>query len=297
MLAFLIALLDHDIKDSEYRSALVSGLAVLGLDERCGWKSAKHYTPILSAITTVAKMLVLYAAKKVRDAKISGLVELESLAEEDAREQAPGHFDLVQDMADRFIGLTSHGCRLSPMDWVLRLRTYGQKIRYDTAEDGAVDWVGDRVLLGHTSFTMAHLRSMVHGLVHVARALLHAELLLLEVDQGEELTQSAREVLPEIQWDGLVDNPAELSAGWNLFKDARNSLKVDRQAWLYTRVLEEQGLRGAFVDSEATTAAGSQQSGRASGQVVWRVGRVEDYSRAKRKFEELALILCLLTGG
>ena len=36
VLVFLLALLDHNLKDNEYGSAFVSALAVLGVDDSCG---------------------------------------------------------------------------------------------------------------------------------------------------------------------------------------------------------------------------------------------------------------------
>ena len=68
--SFLIALLDHDLRDSEYSSALVSGLAVLGLGKQCAWRSALLYTQTLSAIVTVARMLAVYDARRARDALV-----------------------------------------------------------------------------------------------------------------------------------------------------------------------------------------------------------------------------------
>ncbi len=66
VLDFFIALLDHDIGDNEYQNALYSGLAVLGIQAEHGWHSALAYTPVLSAIVTVARMFVLSKAKRAR---------------------------------------------------------------------------------------------------------------------------------------------------------------------------------------------------------------------------------------
>ena len=60
VLVFLLALLDHNLKDNKYRSVFVSALAVLGVDNIRGWKDLLIYTPIMSAIIIVIKMLVLY---------------------------------------------------------------------------------------------------------------------------------------------------------------------------------------------------------------------------------------------
>jgi hypothetical protein len=66
VLGLLALLLDYHLKDDEYKSALVSATAVMGVDGDCGWKDLLAYTPIISAIVTVARMLVLYTAVKMR---------------------------------------------------------------------------------------------------------------------------------------------------------------------------------------------------------------------------------------
>ncbi|KAF2835757.1 hypothetical protein M501DRAFT_1019740 [Patellaria atrata CBS 101060] len=52
VLAFLLSLLDHQLKDNEYQSVLISAAAVFGVDVNQGWKSVLAYTPVLSAIIT-----------------------------------------------------------------------------------------------------------------------------------------------------------------------------------------------------------------------------------------------------
>jgi hypothetical protein len=60
-LAFWIAMFDHKMKDHEYDSAIVSGLAVIGIRHTGeGYAAAIDYTPKLSAIVTVLRGLVVY---------------------------------------------------------------------------------------------------------------------------------------------------------------------------------------------------------------------------------------------
>ena len=221
VLEFLLSLLDHNLKDDEYKSVLVSAAAVFGVDNDRGWKSALSYTPTISAIVTVARMLVLYKASKARKERVAEIMEKEGFNKEDADEQAPSYFDLVKEMANRFMTLTSYGGNPSPMDWLLRLRTYGMKIRFTINADGVVEWVGDTLLYGHIKFSMAGLRLMIHGLVETTRMELRKELLLLDVDEDGQVADGATQV-PVIEWDSLVDNPAEIRTGWNFFKDKRN---------------------------------------------------------------------------
>ena len=73
VLAFLISLLDHQLGDDYYKSALVSATAALGVDRDRGWKSPLVYTTVLSGLVTVSKMLVLYSAVQAQKKEIAEL--------------------------------------------------------------------------------------------------------------------------------------------------------------------------------------------------------------------------------
>jgi hypothetical protein len=52
---------DHELKDREFESGIISAAAILGLEvEKGGWRSALSYTPMLSAIITMLQALVVY---------------------------------------------------------------------------------------------------------------------------------------------------------------------------------------------------------------------------------------------
>ena len=292
---FWVSILDHDIKDRASRNALISALAVMGIDEAGGWKSPLTYTPILSAVVTVSKMIVLYQAYLRRNKDIERITRErlnqdfdEETAKRMACEDAPAHFDLVQVMAHRFMGLTSHGGRPSPMDSILHLRTYGLTIRYDTTEAGQVDWHGERVLFGDIEFTMSALRGMAFGMIEECRRLLFRGLLLLDVDRHGELTKQGKATVPAIPWRDLVDNPSQRRAGWNVFMDKRNKFPVDGQTWLWDRIWTEEGLFREFVEE-----SGSAQDD----QVMWRETRLRQYRKEIGQFRELLLVLTHMLCG
>ncbi|KAF2092967.1 hypothetical protein NA57DRAFT_49383 [Rhizodiscina lignyota] len=82
------------------------------------------------------------------------------------------------------------------------LRTYGLKVHYGTAADGVVDWVGDRLLYGHISFSMPDLRAMIHGLVHASWLRFKRRLLLLHVDdEGRPNSADTTTRLPLVKID------------------------------------------------------------------------------------------------
>jgi hypothetical protein len=139
---------------------------------------------------------------------------------------------------------------------------------------------------------MPQLRSMIHGLVEATRMELRRDLLLLEVDDAGDATEGAT-LLPTVAWDKLVDNPAELRAGWNFLQDARNTFDgVDGAAWLAKRVANERKLRRSFVDADA-----SRLTAAAGGGVAWVKKRVEQYEKSMRQFREHLLVAMHMTGG
>ena len=62
-MVFWIAMFDHELKDSEFKSGITSGLAVLRIDTQNGsWKTALDNIPIFSSIMSIIRALVVYQA-------------------------------------------------------------------------------------------------------------------------------------------------------------------------------------------------------------------------------------------
>ena len=81
-IAFWLAMLDHDIRDSEHINGIISALMVLAIDERNkGWKPATLYTPVLSAIITISRSMVVYKAYDNRNAIVKRLIRAELISE------------------------------------------------------------------------------------------------------------------------------------------------------------------------------------------------------------------------
>ena len=135
---FWIAMFDYKLKDSEFRSGIMSALAVLGIDTQTGsWKSALSYTPILSAVVAIMRALVVYRAWQMRQHNIRDKMS-QGLSEEEAAAQARSTVEGVDMLVQRFMTLREFGGRISPMDRILRMRTYGLKIRITTKAGGTV---------------------------------------------------------------------------------------------------------------------------------------------------------------
>jgi hypothetical protein len=137
-LAFWIAMFDHELKDREFESGIISAAAVLGLEvERGGWRSALSYTPMLSAIITTLRALVVYRAHGDRQRSIEADIRQGS-TEVEAKRRAPAIVDGVDAMVKRFMTIRDFGGRITPMDRLLHQRTYGMRIRYTTKAEGTV---------------------------------------------------------------------------------------------------------------------------------------------------------------
>ncbi|KAH6132289.1 hypothetical protein HBI68_255650 [Parastagonospora nodorum] len=290
---FMLSLLDQELGDDEYSSVLISAMAVLGISATSGWLSPLVYTPKQSAIITTSRMLVLYQSTKMRKAAIEKLVE-EGHDEEEAAELAPGHHEFVQDMSSRFMTLEQYSGKPTPMDAILRLRAFGFKIRFTTNAEGVIDWVGDTLLYGNIQFSMAALRSMVHGMIASTQQQMLKNLMLLQVD-SEGAIAATETPCPVIDWSRLVDNAAEQQVGWSFIRDPRNrgaTSVEDPVYWLGQRVGDEKRLQRDFVNREASRASFAQGGG-----LVWVKDRVEAYGEAMKKARQSLAALVHITGG
>ena len=125
-LRLCISLLDHQVHSSHYQNAVVSALAVLGVDtEHLTWLPAENYTPTLSAVVKLARMMVvLEMYDSVPNPEEAAMVKL------------------VGQKVERYMMMT----KPTPMKWIFMIRTYGMKIRYSTTAPGTVQWHrGNRV--------------------------------------------------------------------------------------------------------------------------------------------------------
>jgi hypothetical protein len=66
VLQLILSLLDYVLSDNEYTSALISGIAVLGISAESSWLSLLIYTPKQSAVVSTLRMLVLYRSTQMR---------------------------------------------------------------------------------------------------------------------------------------------------------------------------------------------------------------------------------------
>jgi superfamily II DNA helicase RecQ len=290
-LAFWIAMFDHEMKGHEYDSAIISGLAVIGIRRTGeGFAAAIDYTPKLSAVVTVLRGLVVYRAWKERQADISRY-EGEGMSRQKAQQVACGVDEFVREPVRRFMTLMEYGGPSTPMNHILQQRTYGMAIRNTTKAPAKVGWQGDTILIGKVQFTVDDVRKVMFGLCETARRRLVRDLLFIEEegeDDGEAAIDSAsegRSKLPQLDVKTLFDNEAEDVRGWNFLDDGRNQLTVDGTRWMAERMFAERRIRRTFI----TRMDGED--------VVWKDHGVEKYFRRVRQFKEELMVLVHLSAG
>ncbi|KAG9665746.1 hypothetical protein KCV03_g10303, partial [Aureobasidium melanogenum] len=297
-MAFWIAMLDHNIGDSEHSNGIISGLAVLAIDERNkGWKPATIYTPILSAIITVARAMVVYKAYDSRNAVVKRLTSVEMMSEAKARQIAPSIFDRVQEMSNKFMMLADKDHKPTPMDWMLHIRTLGMRIRYTTNAPGSVEWQGNEITIGQASFRLADLRSTVQGLYNSTRIQLLRKVIMLDIDDhGRPRTGSqTTTTLPELNMDDIKDNPSDTwSDKFNFLEYAVNKWSVDGKNWLLDRVMDDDKLIKQFVRTTNTSHDSENDSNTA---IPWNEDGISRYFKAVEKFKEQLFVLVHLTAG
>ncbi|QGA22350.1 hypothetical protein EYB26_010066 [Talaromyces marneffei] len=262
ILTWCIAMLDHRLQGQhgqEFVNGIISGLAAMGIRESGGWETALAFTPKLSAMIKIARMLVAQQAWEESEAH-AGLSDC---------------FVALRGMMLRFMTTMEP----TPMKWMLDSRTYGMKIRYGTTADGLIEWHGDRITYQHHRFTMDQLRETVHGIINRAWDHLTQDVLLFPTDHR----------LPTIAWETMEDHAVEDQPGWYFAQDPRNAWDVDDTWWLHDRIWQEPGFRRAFIHAERPSGTSATHA--------WRPRRVQQWMRAVGRMKEYLLVLMHLTSG
>jgi hypothetical protein len=112
--------LDYPLSSSqgqEFKSAIISGLAVMGIWPDSGWETALDFTPKLSAMIKLDQMLVAQQAWEQNQSSSGDCLED------------------MQEMIQQFMTTTN----TTPMKWMFNTHTYGLKIRYMTMANRLVN--------------------------------------------------------------------------------------------------------------------------------------------------------------
>ncbi|KAK0972240.1 hypothetical protein LTR54_017624 [Friedmanniomyces endolithicus] len=272
---------DHELRDREYDTAIMSGSAVPALDtQRGGWTPATNYTPILAAIMTVLRALVVYGSWQRRQKEIPRSIIEERMAEEEADNVVEGTVEGVRVMVKRFMTLVQFHGIISPMDCVMHQRTYGMNSRFNTKAEGRVAWQDeDRIKIDKISFTMGDIRTVMHGLNEAVKERLVQDLMFTDAAQ-----------VPALDLRKIFDNEAKMSEDYSVLDDVRNKFEVNGDHWMWERMFRETTIEEHFV-------IGNLDEARERSDIKWNGRGIEHYTRVFAHYQEELMALAHLTAG
>ncbi|KAJ4195495.1 endo-1,3-beta glucanase [Fusarium solani] len=279
-LAFYISVLDHFTKSTEYDSALISFLMVLSIRNDNAWESYANFTPKLSAIMAISRaFLVKYTVEK-RARYVQQRVE-KGQTREGAEEKSPGHFEIMSEMARRFLVGGAEGWDTTPTQFIIRLRNYGMAADGNRAMPGSVSWDNENPIYKDIRINVLGVQSMLHTALRRAETLLYKHLLFC----GEYDDQSPVELgLPEIPWSKLIDNAADATIGHS-FVSTLSQLLPNSNGWAFRRVWSDETLRKAWLDEGVDT------------EFKLREKKAWQYGEFLEEFLQVLLFLVHLSGG
>ncbi|KAK3620044.1 hypothetical protein LTR22_025756 [Elasticomyces elasticus] len=295
-LKFWISMFNHELQDREFDSAIMSGLAVLALDTQSGgWMPPTNYTPILAAMVTVLRGVVVYRSWRRRQDEIRRRIAEDGITEEEADSVVEGTVEGVRVMVKRFMTLVQFDGIISPMDRIMHQKTYGMKVRFNTKGEGRVAWQDeDRIKIDKISFTMGDIRTIVHGLNESARERLVHDLMFIEVREREEgrgeESRHDKARLPALDLKQIYDNEAEVSEDYSFLDDVRNKFEVNGDNWMWKRMFRERAIEKQFV-------IGDLDEARERSDIQWSARGIERYIRVAARFKEELIALVHLTAG
>src|SRR5579859_849716 len=179
-----IALLNHQLYGNNYESAIVSFLAVLGINPKGGmFREPQNYTGDLSAVIKVAQLLVIW--QSIQDVK-DGKADYPSTS--------------IEDMHNRFMTFDGR----TPMAWILGLRAYGKKLAEARTTDGDIVWSNCYKSISFKGFdcTLSNFRCFVMTLLKKVQEQM-ASLFLIQAGEKMEI------IIPVVRLFAIKDIPRE----------------------------------------------------------------------------------------
>lgn len=319
---FCIELLNQRIGASEYESAFVCALAVLGRTSY-GWRDTNSYPPILSKILKIARFIVLYKAllldpyaddlissfrgrpsKQILSAEtpfdepsylLSGYDDppaprMISTQDPLAYEESDAEVDQDPTVLVHFTQ-QQHQRPRRFTQWLYLMVTRFMVRGTHTPIQWLLDLRSYGLKVHFSSSTPGHiswtgedrlLYKDIHFTMRDFRAFVHGLMRALRRILYEELLICEDEAMPPLRWDDLVDDPAQGQSGWSFLDDPRTRLPVTGSEWMMTRVSREAKLRRLFLDP---------QQGR------FRTTTIRSYLRAVVRFREKLSVAVHITAG
>ncbi|KAF5658013.1 DNA helicase [Fusarium heterosporum] len=204
-LRLFMTILRQHTKDSEHESIMVSFLSVLSIAPDGSWHQYDTFTPWLSGLVAISRLLILREAHLIRWKAIEAAVT-SGLSVEEAESHAPGILNLVERRTSQCMLSSTPGAETGPMQYILRLRSYGIAAKSNTASPGFISWDNLDLLYEGNRLPLPHLAQLLQSCLTAARQALFQDLLL---QQDHAILDTQPATIPAIPWGKLQDNLLE----------------------------------------------------------------------------------------
>ena len=144
---------------------------------------------------------MVYRAYIERNKDILRLQNEEELSQQKAERKSLNIFEITKELTEKYLLITGFGSPPRPFNWLIKLRSYGLKIRANYSTEGTIEWNKNKLNIFGISFSISQLQRFSNGLISSIETRLLSELLLV--------TGPIDPNLPRIPLDLLRDNPRE----------------------------------------------------------------------------------------
>ena len=170
-----------------------------------------------------------------------------------------------------------------PFNYLIKLRSYGLAIRYNTSEKGTSYWIDNTLIFGSIELAIPSLKSFILELLGTMRAILYKDLLFTDPEIAELSLDP-----PSIDLYSLKDDILNSEIDFNFLRDPRNSdILALESNYLLKRIFDVSILRERFIISYSAI----------DNNIEWNINRLREYFIKIRRFKERLLVLIHLTSG
>ncbi len=236
---------------------------------------ALGFTSILSSIITTGRILVLLKASLLKD-------DFNNHKDREKDKETRSHLYYTRELTERFLTLTQYTKDPYPFNYLIKLRSYGLSIRYNTAEKGNSYWIDDTLIFNSIELSISDLKDFIGESVASIKLLLYQDLLFNNLEIPE-----LRQPPPYINIRDLKDDISNSEYNFNFLEDSRNIDLKKESNYLLNKILKTSILRESFIIGYSSI----EQT------INWNINRLRSYFIKIRLFKEQLLVLIHLTSG
>ncbi|KAM0540020.1 hypothetical protein ACHAPJ_013628, partial [Fusarium lateritium] len=250
-LRLFMTILRQQTKDSEHDSIMVSFISVLSIAPDGSWYQYDACTPWLSGLVAISRLLILREAHLIRWNAVEAGVS-SGLSTEEAKLNAPGILSLVERRTSQCMLSSTPGAEATPMQYVLRLRSYGIAAKSNTAAPGYISWDGLDLLFKGIRLPLPNLGQLLQSALTAARQVLFRDLLF---QQDYSVLDAQPATIPAIPWNKLQDNANDDALGYGVADSLYEVAGEETRTWLIAHIWKTPALKARWYLNATTASA------------------------------------------